>query len=129
MTILNQTMKAAAVALALGGTTLSAMPAGAAPFDNNRHNNSRPNLDFSFSIGNGDFRFGVGNDRHRHRGDRFCMSDRAVRADLRSDGYRDIRFFDRRGRVVQVTAELGRRDFRIAYDTCRGYIIDRDRIG
>ena len=56
------------------------------------------------------------------------MSDREVRRNLQRQGYRDIRFLDRRGRIVHVHAEMGRRDYRIAYDTCRGRIIDRDRI-
>lgn len=115
MTVLNQTLKAAVVALALGGTAITAMPAQA---------QSRPNVDFNFQFGTDGFRFGVGND---HPG-RHCMADREVRRDLRRAGYDDIRFIDRRGRIVEVLAELGRRDYRIAYDTCRGRIVDRDRI-
>jgi hypothetical protein len=123
MTVLNKTFKAAAVALALAGTAVTAMPANA--------------QSFGFSVGNDNFRFGIhAGDfwdghrwRPRHNNVDFCMSDREVRRDLRRDGYDEIRFFDRRGRVVQVTAELGRRDYRIAYDTCRGRIVDRDRIG
>jgi hypothetical protein len=115
MTVLKQTLKAAVVALALGGTAITAMPAQA---------QSRPNVDFNFQFGTDGFRFGIGRDRPG----RHCMRDPEVRRDLRRDGYDHIRFFDRRGRIVQVTASLGRRDFRIAYDTCRGRIIDRDRI-
>jgi hypothetical protein len=119
MTVLNNTIKAAAVALALAGTVFTAVPANA--------------QSFGFSFGNDNFRFGVhaGDRFHRFPGrhDNFCMSDPQVRRDLRRDGYDEIRFFDRRGRIVQVTAELGRRDYRIAYDTCRGRIVDRDRIG
>jgi hypothetical protein len=121
MTVLKNTMKAAAMALALAGAVVTATPASA--------------QSFGFSVGNDNFRFGI------HAGDRWdghrwrpgprhdiCMSDRQVRRDLRRDGYDEIRFFDRRGRIVQVRAELGRRDYRIAYDTCRGRIVDRDRV-
>jgi uncharacterized membrane protein len=115
MTVLKNTLKAAAVALAMAGTAMSVSPAQAQP---------RPNVDFNFSFGSGGsgIQFGIGNPG------RACMTDPQVRRDLRSDGYREIRFFDRRGRIVQVRAELGRNDYRIAYDTCRGRIIDRDRI-
>lgn len=116
MTVLTKTLRAATLALAIGGSALVTMPAQA---------QSRPNVDFSIQFGTGGFRFGIDSDRHRGR---FCMSDREVRRDLRRDGYDEIRFFDRRGRVVQLTAELGRRDYQIAYDTCRGRIVDRDRI-
>lgn len=119
MIVLNmtKTLRAAAVAMALGGMAFSAAPVQAQP---------RPNVDFSFSFGSGNFGWSFGN-RDR-RGFRHCLSDPQVRRDLRRDGYRDIRFFDRRGRIVQVTASLGRRDFRIAYDTCARRIVDRDRI-
>lgn len=121
MTVLNKTMKAAAVAVALGATVLPAAPALA------------QSGSFSFQFGTPGFGFSINDGRHHNgrwhnRPDRMCMSDREVRRDLRRDGYDEIRFFDRRGRIVQVTAELGRRDYRIAYDTCRGRIVDRDRI-
>jgi hypothetical protein len=119
MTVLKNTIKAAAVALALAGTAV--VPAQA---------QSGPDVDFNFRFGGPGFSVGIGNgDRWRpNYPGRLCMSDRQVRRDLRSDGYHEIRFFDRRGRIVQVTAELGRRDYRIAYDTCRGRIVGRDRI-
>ncbi len=121
MTVLNipKTLRAAAVTVALAGSVFTAMPVQAQNVD----------LDFRFRVPGLSFSFGDG-DRNR-RG--FCLSPREVRRDLRSDGYREIRFLDRRGRIVHLTAELQRRgpdrDYRIAYDTCRGRIIDRDRIG
>lgn len=114
---LTKTLRAAAVALALGGTvfTATALPAQA---------QRGPDVNFEFRFGGGGWQWKFGNDRNwRH-----CLTDPQVRRDLRRDGYRNIRFFDRRGRIVQVTASLGRRDFRIAYDTCRERIVDRDRI-
>lgn len=121
MTVLNPSklIKAAAVALVLGGTTVTAMPAMA---------QSSPSVEFRF--GGPGFGFHFDSDRRHGRWDwgRNCMSDPQVRRDLRRDGYRNIRFLDRRGRIVHVYAELGRRDYRIAYDSCRGRILDRDRI-
>lgn len=120
MTVLKNTLKAAAVALALGGTALSVVPVQA--------------QSFGFSFGNDQFRFGVQSGDRYHGGygnggwGKYCMSDPQVRRDLRADGYRDIRFFDRKGRIVQVVAELRNREYEIAYDTCRGRIVDRDRV-
>lgn len=118
MTVLNfpKIIRAAAVAVALGGTVIAAAPVQA-----------QPSVEFRF--GGPGFGFHFDSDR-RHGRDwgRHCMSNPQVRRDLRRDGYRNIRFFDRRGRIVQVTASLGRRHYEIAYDSCRGRIVDRDRI-
>jgi hypothetical protein len=113
MSVLNlpKIIRAGAIAAVLGGTSLAAMPAQA------------QDVDLNFRFGGPGFSFSFGNfDRRK------CATDPQVRRDLRSDGYREIRFVDRRGRVVQVVAELGRRDYIIAYDTCRQRIIDRERI-
>ena len=114
MTVLNfpKAIRAAAVALVLGGTAFSAMPAQA-----------QPSVEFRFG-GPG---FGFQFDTRRHGG-RWCMENREVRRDLQRSGYRDIRFFDRRGRVISLYAERRGTAYRIVYDTCRGEIIDRDRI-
>jgi hypothetical protein len=97
--------RAAVLSIALAGATLTAMPVQAQP---------------SFS-----FEFNIGGDRFKQR---YCLSDNQVRRLLRWQGYREIRFIDRDGRIVQVRAERGRRDYRITVDTCRGRIIDIDRI-
>lgn len=97
--------RAAVLAIALAGATLTTLPAQAAP-----------QVSFSFSIGGDHF-------KQRH-----CLSDPQVRKLLRWQGYRQIRFTDRRGRIVQVRAERGRADYRIAVDSCRGRIVDIDRI-
>ena len=111
MTVLTKVLRAATIAVAIGGTAFTAMPAQA------------QDVDLNFRFGGPGFNFSFGNfDRRR------CATDREVRRDLRSDGYDEIRFVDRRGRVVQVVAELGRRDFIIAYDSCRERIVDRKRI-
>lgn len=98
-------VRSAVVAAVLGASALTAAPAQA-----------QPSFSFDFHIG------------RPHFPGFLCMSDPEVRRDLRRDGYRDIRFTDRRGRIVHVRAERGRREYRIAYDTCRGRIVDRDRI-
>ena len=111
MTALTKIAKAAVVAVTLAGTSLTAIPAQA------------QDVDFNFRFNVPGLSFGFGDlDRRR------CFTDRQVRRDLRSDGYDEIRFVDRRGRVVQLVAELGRRDYIIAYDTCRKRIIGRERI-
>ena len=117
MTGLTNTLKAAAVALTLAATGFSVAPVQA--------------QDFTFRFGGPGIQFGIGNGYgydNGYRPGRMCLTDRQVRRDLREDGYRDIRFYDRRGRVVQVVAELRNREYEIAYDTCRGRIIDRDRV-
>jgi hypothetical protein len=107
---LPKILRAATVVVALAGAAFTAVPAQA------------QTLEFRFGGPGLSWQF---NDRD---GRRHCLSDREVRRDLRQDGYSEIRFYDRRGRVVQLTAELRNRDYEIAYDTCRGRIVDRDRI-
>jgi hypothetical protein len=97
--------RAAVLAIALGGATLTAMPAQA-----------QPTVEFNFSIGGERF----------HQ--RYCLTNPQVRKLLRWQGYREIRFTDRRGRYVTVRAERRNRDYRITVDTCRGRIVDVDRI-
>ena len=104
------TLRAALVGIAPAGTAVTAMPAQA-----------QPNVQFHFGIGGGP-------GWHAGRPGRHCMSDRDVRQLVRANGYRDIRFADRRGRIVTVRAERGPRDYRITVDACRGRIIDVDRI-
>lgn len=111
---ISKSIRAAAMALVLGGTAFVGMPAAQA---------ASPSFEFNFSIGNSGAHWRGGSRPTRH-----CLTNRQVRRDLRRDGYRQIRFTDRRGRIVHVKASLGWRDFRIAYNTCRGRIIDRDRI-
>jgi hypothetical protein len=111
MNMFSKITKAAVVALTLGATALPAMPVQAQDVDLKFRFNGP-----GFSLGFGDF------DRRR------CLTDPQVRRDLRRGGYDEIRFIDRSGRIVQVIAERGRRDYIIAYDTCRQRIVDRERI-
>ena len=88
LTPLN-TLRAALVGIALAGTAVTAMPAQA-----------QPNVQFHFGIGGGP-------GWHAGRPGRHCMSDRDVRQLVRANGYRDIRFLDRRGRIVHQRLGLG----------------------
>jgi hypothetical protein len=104
-------MCAAVIGLALAGSAVVAMPAQAAP---------------SFSFG-----FHVGGGHHggyRPGPSRHCLTNPEVRRLLNRHGYDRIRFIDRRGRIVAVRAERGRGDFRVTVDSCRGRIVDVDRL-
>lgn len=102
--------RSAVVALALGGTALVAAPAQAAP----------PSIDFHFGFGGGGISIGGG---------RYCLSDRQVRFFLRTQGYINVRFFDRRGRVVGVLAQRNGRNYLVWVDTCRARIVSVQRVG
>jgi hypothetical protein len=113
--------RAAILAVVLGGSAFTAMPAQASHMGG--HNGG--SIEFGFSFGGRGDRFEF-DDHDRRRCD--LMSIRQVRRDLRDRGYRDIEFVDRSGRIVHAEAERRNRDFLIAYDRCRGRIVDRDRI-
>jgi hypothetical protein len=106
---LSTIVRSAAIAIALGGATLGAT----APVQ------AAPHIDFHFGFGGGGVSIGGGH---------YCLSDRQVRFMLRDQGYSDVRFIDRHGRVVAVRAERHHRDYRIVVDTCRARIISVDRL-
>jgi len=105
-------LRSAVLALALGGATLGAVtvPAQAAP---------AATVDLHFGFGGGGIHIGGG---------KYCLSDRQVRKLLQWQGYHDIRFFDRKGRIVGVRAEKHNRDYRVWVDTCRARIVSVERI-
>lgn len=120
MTITNsikRTGRAAAMAIALGATAFTGVAFTAAPAQ------AQPSFGFSFDFGPGEFYFG---DRGGRRV--YCMSDNQVRRLVRSWGYRDVRIRDSNRNRVRMSAELGRRDYRLTVDRCSGRIIDRDQI-
>ena len=86
---LTTVIRSAAVAIALGGTTLVAAPAMAAP---------APTIDFHFGFGGGGIFWGLDSRGHRQ----YCLSDRQVRRFLQARGYDHIRYTDRKGRIVSV---------------------------
>ena len=109
-TKLSTLVRSALVAVAIGGATIGmAAPAQAAS----------AHVDLHFGFGGGGISIGGG---------RYCLSDRQVRTFLRWQGYSDIRFTDRRGRVVSVRAEKYRRDYRVTVDTCRARIVGVQRL-
>jgi hypothetical protein len=57
------------------------------------------------------------------------LTPQQVRRILRSRGYEDIRFVDRRGDIYRARAERNGRDFRLVVNAFNGRILDRDRIG
>jgi hypothetical protein len=114
-------LRAAALVLTLAGSSLVAAPV-MVPTPVQAQDGS-----LSFSFGGEGFRFRFGDRFGRDFDRRFCMSDRQVRRDLQRRGYDRIRFRDRRGRILVLTAERGRNDFLIIYDACRGRILDRRR--
>ena len=117
--------RAALVALALGAASFgAAVPFTAAPA-------MAQNFSFEFGIrGGGDnFSFGVGRGGDRVR--RACLTNNEIRRGLHREGFRDIRFLDRRGNRVTLTAEDRRFDYRLRVNRCTGAvaILDRDRKG
>jgi hypothetical protein len=106
---LTNVIRSTVVALALGGAAITAVPAQAAP----------PSIDFHFGFGGGGISIGGG---------RFCLSDRQVRFFLQRQGFTNVRFFDRRGRVVGVRAQRSGRSFLVWVDTCRARIVSIQRL-
>lgn len=104
-------IRSTVIGLTLVGASLSAAPAQAQQFS------------FGLQFGNGGYHNGpiVEHDRR-------CLTDRQVRRLLQRNGYDEIRFTDRRGRIVQARAERGRHDYRVTVDACRGRIIDVERL-
>ena len=56
------------------------------------------------------------------------LSPQQVRKILRSRGYRDIRYVDRRGSIYQARGERNGKDFRLLVNAYSGKIFDGDRI-
>jgi hypothetical protein len=112
MTLRNhKTLRAAAVALALGATALPALPAQA--------------QSFSFEFGTGDFWGG----HHRDHRPRFsCMTDYQVRQRIADYGYSHIYLNVANGRHIQARATRGRWVYLIDFNRCTGRIEDVDRL-
>jgi hypothetical protein len=111
--------RAAIVALTLGATAFTAVPAMA--------QSGNPSFNFEFGIqGGGDnfsYRFDNGK---RHK--RECLTNNEVRRGLQRLGWRDIRFVDRRGIRVKVVADWGRRTYAMTINKCTGRVTDIERL-
>lgn len=124
LSTLKNSGRAALVALALGAASIGAASITATPA-------MAQNLTFEFGIrGGGDnFAFGIGKRGERIRRD--CLTNNEIRRGLRREGFDDIRFLDRRGNRVTLTAEDRRFNYRLRVNRCTGAvaILDRDRKG
>jgi hypothetical protein len=114
----KRTGRSALMALVLGATAVTGSAfTAASPVQ------AQPSIGFSFNFGPGEFFFGT------ERGRRiYCMSNSQVRRLVRSWGYDDVRVRSSNSNTVRLTAELGRRDYRLVVNRCSGRIVDRDRI-
>jgi len=112
--------RAAIVALTLGATAFTAMPAMA-------QSGGKPSFNFEFGIqGGGDnfsYRFDNGK---RHK--RECLTNNEVRRGLQRMGWDDIRFVDRRGVRVKVVAEWGRWTYAMDINKCTGRVTNIERL-
>ncbi len=111
--ISKTTIAAALIAL----TTLSALPAQA----------SGITVEFGFG-GSGYGWSGGGHGSGSHQMRRQRLSTEEVRWILRSDGYRNIRFFDDRGPVYQLRARKHGRTYFLVVSARSGEILSRNRI-
>jgi len=139
LNIVKNTSRAAVVALALGASAMTAMPAMA------QGQGGGPAMSFQLDLGNG----GGGGDAqtfgpqgqgrvfapdHRpgHRPGRFCLDDRQIRRGLSAYGFDNVRVRRDIGRNrVEVTAAYGRGFYSMRVDRCTGYVdrIQRIRTG
>lgn len=58
----------------------------------------------------------------------YTISPQRVRQILRSQGYRDIKFVDRRGAIYQARAERRGREYRVVISARTGAILERTRL-
>jgi hypothetical protein len=110
---IGKTAKAAAVAVFLGATALTAMPAQAASF--------------SFSFGSPGFNFGIDDDDHHFR-PAICLTERQLRRAIRERGYHDIFVNVAIHNRVHVRATRGSWVYQLSVNACSGRILDRERL-
>ncbi|MDB5561552.1 MAG: hypothetical protein JWN11_970 [Hyphomicrobiales bacterium] len=124
--------RAAVLAIVLGASALSAMPAQAAPGD--------PSFNFNLQLpnGGGNLQFGNGNDNGRrdpgfrpgpNRGRDFCLNDREVRSQLGDNGFDNVRVGrDLRRGWVEVFATNRRGAYTMQVNRCTGQVANVQRI-
>lgn len=109
---MTKVAKAAVLAVALGGATLSALPAQAAG----------PEFGFSFQFGTG------GDFFPRHPQRIMCLTDYQVRQAVAAYGYNRIYLNVGEGKYIQVKASKGSRTYLLKFNRCTGQIVERMRI-
>ena len=117
MTALDKIAGAAAIALALGASALTAPPAMAQSFG---FQINPPNSNFSFG-------FNIGRPGHPDRPDR-CIPVRSIDNAIADQGYRRVQLIDVGRRTTEARGVRGSWLYEIVADTCSGQVIDRDRI-
>jgi hypothetical protein len=125
--------RAAVLAVVLGASALSAMPAQAAPGD--------PSFNFNLQLpnGGGNLQFGTGDDNGRRGGPGFrpgpdrgrdaCLSDRQIRFQLGDNGFDNVRVGrDLRRGWVEVFATNRRGAYTMQVNRCTGQVANVQRV-
>jgi len=132
LNIVKNTSRAAVVALALGASALTALPAQAAGHGPGGGNG--PAMTFQLDLGsdggrNGNQTFapqGQGQGRvivPDHRPGRFCLNDRQIRRGIASYGFDNVRIRRDVGRDrVEVNGVYGRWLYSMRVNRCTGYV-------
>jgi hypothetical protein len=119
LTRMKTTGRAAVIALALGASAFTAMPAQA--------QSGNPSFNFQFGIQGGGDNFSYRFDNGK-RFKRECLTNNEVRRGLRQMGWNDIRFVDRKGVRVKVVADWGRRTYAMDINKCTGRVTNIERL-
>lgn len=120
--ILARVMKsgrAALIAVTLGASVFTAMPAQA------QSGNPKFNFEFGIQGGGDNFSYRFNNGK---RFKRECLTNQEVRRGLQRLGWDDIRFVDRRGVRVKVVADWGRRTYAMTINKCTGRVSDVEQL-
>ena len=117
MRTIDKIAGAAAVALALGATALTAPPAMAQGFG---FQISPPDSNFSFG-------FNIGRPDHPDRPGR-CISARSIDDAIEDQGYRRVRITDYGRRYTEALGERRGRLYEITAESCSGRVVEADRI-
>ena len=110
---LKTVIRALAVSLALGATSLAAVPVQA----------GSPGFNFNFEFGNGEFGFG-----NKFPQRLICLTDRQIRRAIGDRGYHDVYLNVPNGQYIEVRATKGKWVYLINFNYCTNDIIDRDRL-
>jgi len=119
LTTAKKAGRAAIVALTLGASAFTALPAQA--------QSGSPSFNFEFGIQGGGGNFSYGFERGK-RFQRECLTNNEVRRGLQRRGWDDVRFVDRRGVRVKVVADWGRRTYAMTINRCTGRVTDIEQL-